>query len=631
MNDTADDNGAAAESLQRQPEAGPVEPPVMPPAEESREQRTSPVIPDWRSDLLKQIRVVLLAVLAITSMLIFVFESSLSFRIVSVLLGVSLVPAAYLSSGRFSYLVRVWTILSLSLAASLAALFFVGVAAGPALCVAFCLVFSALLLGRVVMVRLLLATMVVLFGFFVVQYLGWWAGPENVSYAAGGPMLWARASILSVLFWAGMAFSVWFVVSTIEKSLSGQDAALRERNQAVNRLRTEIRQRQDAEQAWREAQIIASQTQKLDALGRLAAGVAHDFNNALLVIQGWTALLRDDSSEAFRDKAIEAIDSATGQAKQLSDKLLIFGRQEVRSPSYLRASEVVADTAETLKALLPSNTAIRLDLDPEAAIYVDETQLRQLLYNLVLNSIDAMPDGGEIRLRTRCVAPADASQPDRVIVEVEDTGVGMDAETREQIFDPFFTTKGVGKGTGLGLSSVFGIVEQSDGAIDVWSQPGEGTRFSISFPRVTLAPDAAESSSSDEQGDGNDTDPVAFQGRRVLVVEDDPLVRQLIVFALSKGGFRTVEAADGEAALKALAEMDQPFDLLCTDAVFPGAPLAEVLEVFEDRCPQGGVLICSGYVPSELAIDGIESGRYGFLAKPFTAEQLLQKLTLVQP
>ncbi len=630
MNDTANDNGTAAKPPGRLIEQEHDDQRSPSSAQDRQAPPAAAVLPDWRTDLLKRIRVVLLAVLAVTSVLIFLFEESRGFRTLSVLLGISILPAGYFSSRLFSYPVRVWTILSLSLAASMAALFFVGVAAGPALCVAFCLVFSALLLGRKVMISLLLGTIAVLFAFFLAQYLGLWQGPENVSYAVGGPILWARASILSVLFWAGMAFSVFFVVSTIEKSLSGRDAALRERNQAVNRLRAEIRQRQDAEQAWRDAQVVASQTQKLDALGRLAAGVAHDFNNALLVIQGWTALLRNDSSEEFRDKAIEAIDSATGQAKQLSDKLLIFGCQEVRSPKYLRASEVVADTAETLKALLPVSTTISLDLDPEAAIYVDETQLRQLLYNLVLNSIDAMPDGGEIRLRTRCNGPVDDTQPGRVVVEVEDTGTGMDAETREQIFDPFFTTKGVGKGTGLGLSSVFGIVEQSDGTIDVWSQPGEGTRFSISFPRVTLAPDSVQSSPEPDRSDENDAGTLTVSGQHVLVVEDDPLVRQLVVFSLAKGGFRTVEAEDGEAALKALEEMDAPFDLLCTDAVFPGTPLADVLEVFESRCPQGRVLICSGYVPSELAIDGIESGRYGFLAKPFTAEKLLQKLALVQ-
>lgn len=267
-------------------------------------------------------------------------------------------------------------------------------------------------------------------------------------------------------------------------------------------------------------------------------------------------------------------------------------------------------------------------LDAEAVVYADETQVRQLLYNLVLNAKDAMPNGGHIDIHAVCVDADADNMPEAgsgdgwVILAIEDNGTGIDDEVVTRIFDPFFTTKDPGKGTGLGLSTVFGIVEQSGGIIDVSSEVGRGTRFTITLPRVTVAPpDRLDFEVGDSGKDG---------GCRILVLEDDPLVRELIVFALNRDGFEISEAKNGDTAVEVLENADLPFDILCTDAVFPGAPLSRVIETYEDRSPQGRVLVCSGYVPEDLAIDGIESGRYDYLAKPFSAEQLLEKVSRVR-
>ena len=349
-------------------------------------------------------------------------------------------------------------------------------------------------------------------------------------------------------------------------------------------------------------------------MGQLAAGVAHDFIYALLVIQGWNHFLTDTDITDTRKKATAAIRQATEQAGDLARQLLTFGRKGSRLPKYLLVDQVLSDTLATLARVIPSNISLEGEIQSGQMVFADPAQLQQLLYNLVLNARDAIPKGGKIQVRVRAQEQGSGTV---VVLEVEDNGTGMDETIQTKIFEPFFTTKDVGKGTGLGLSTVFGIVEQSDGTLEVRSEVGRGSTFIVKLPAVEPP----------ERGNVSVQKPPPGQahGRRILVLEDDPLARDLITYALSRAGYAVTEAVDGEDAIKAIEQSTQPFELMCCDAVFPGASLTAVIEVYKQRS-NGRVLICSGYVPEDLHAQGIDPSNYSFLPKPFTGSELSDRV-----
>ena len=207
------------------------------------------------------------------------------------------------------------------------------------------------------------------------------------------------------------------------------------------------------------------------------------------------------------------------------------------------------------------------------------------------------------------------------VLEVEDNGTGMSEETRQRIFEPFFTTKDVGKGTGLGLATVFGIAEQNKAHIRVWSEPGQGSRFTLLFPSIDVPlPTAAES------GEKLDFDG---RGLRVLVLEDEALARDLVALALERHNFDVLVAADGDEAIEILDRENDPIHLLNADAMFPGASLENVIRAYEASNPGGKILICSGYLPEDIALEGVESGLYEYLPKPFTSQQLVARISTI--
>lgn len=518
------------------------------------------------------------------------------------------------SSPRRPYRARAWSMISIVLVVSASGFFFVGLSPGPVLAVTFCLVMTALLLGRAVLTFVLVLTGTMGFALTGAIALGLWSGPPLVEVDMRDPVIWAREMMISVLCWGGISFSVLFVMNAIERTSERRKVALDEKDEALQRLESESRAR-------REAEAIAAQSQKLDALGQFAAGVAHDFNNALLVVKAWTEILGEANSSELQEEGLEAIDQATEQAGQLARQLLTFGRKEVRSPRYLRLDDLVSRTARTLRRVLPSTIDLNVDAQShDAAVYADETQLQQLLFNLVINARDAIDTNGEIHVRTRCVGDPDTADGlGWALLEVADDGEGMDEETRSHAFEPFFTTKEVGKSTGLGLSTVFGIVEQSQGRLEIESTPRIGTRVTVSLPRVELAVD-------DRVPEVGRLAPSHDNTARVLVLEDDPLAHDLIVFSLERGGFEVLDASDGTAAVRLLEEAGPSIDILCTDAVFPGSTLTQVIEAFKAASPHGRVVICSGYVREEIAIHGAEAGIYDFLAKPFTGRELVEKI-----
>jgi PAS domain S-box-containing protein len=378
-----------------------------------------------------------------------------------------------------------------------------------------------------------------------------------------------------------------------------------------------------------EAQL--RQAQKMEAVGRLAGGVAHDFNNLLTVITGRSQLLllklRPDHP-LRRD--VELIEETAHRAAALTSQLLAFSRKQVLQPRVLDVNEVVRGMETMLGRLIGEDIVLTTTLD-RAAGYVraDPAQLEQMIANLVVNARDAMPLGGRLALETRGVVLDERFARSHVGVRpgpyvrliVRDTGVGMDAVTKAHLFEPFFTTKGPGKGTGLGLATVYGIVTQSGGAIRVESEPGQGATFTIDLPRVeaAAAPGAARSSPG----------AVPHGSETVLLVEDEPGVRGLARDILRGHGYRVLEAANGEEALRIGQTHDGPIHLLLTDVVMPrmgGRELADRLTALRRETK---VLYVSGYTDDAILHQGISQTGVAFLEKPFTAGGLAHKVRQV--
>ena len=369
------------------------------------------------------------------------------------------------------------------------------------------------------------------------------------------------------------------------------------------------------------------QAQKMEAIGRLAGGVAHDFNNVLTAIFGYVDILREEmpaDSSAQRDLA--EVRKASERAASLTKQLLAFSRQQVLEPVVLDPNALVEDFEKMLHRLIGEDVELRLSLARDAGnVLADPGQLQQVLMNLVVNARDAMPTGGKLILET---ANAELSEqyaelhqpvvPGRyVMLAVSDTGTGMTPETRARIFEPFFTTKEKGKGTGLGLSTVYGIVKQSGGYVWVYSELGRGTTFKIYLPRVDAAPDTLLPAREPSTVAGTET---------ILLAEDDAVLRPLARGLLEKLGYTVLDAADAEEALEAARQYPEVIHLLLTDVVMPGASGRELARQLENPRPQIKVLYVSGYTDDAIVHHGMLEPGLNFLQKPFTPTALARKV-----
>jgi PAS domain S-box-containing protein len=369
------------------------------------------------------------------------------------------------------------------------------------------------------------------------------------------------------------------------------------------------------------------QSQRMEAVGRLAGGVAHDFNNLLTIISGYGELLAaqiDAGSPARRD--LDEIIHAGRRAASLTRQLLAFSRRQILQLKVLSLNTIVADLDKMLRRLIGEDVELRTVLDPALGLTkADPTQVEQVIMNLAVNARDAMPRGGSLVIETRN-ADLDENyarnhadvQPGRyVMLSVSDNGVGMSGETRNHIFEPFFTTKARDKGTGLGLSTVYGIVKQSGGSIFVYSEPGHGTTFKIYLPRA------------DEQSPARKPDsarPAARGTETILVVEDEGGVRMLIRAILEVNGYRVLEAARGREALDILAQNPSAVALMITDVVMPEMSGRELAERARTAAPDMKVLFISGYTDEAIVQHGVLRPGIPFLQKPFTHEALAQKI-----
>jgi hypothetical protein len=370
------------------------------------------------------------------------------------------------------------------------------------------------------------------------------------------------------------------------------------------------------------------QSQKIEAIGRLAGGVAHDFNNLLTVICGYAVMVLDDApaDAPFREELTE-IKNAGDRAAALTRQLLAFSRKQVLQPVVLDLNQVVQGMDAMLRRLIGEDIDLVTNLDPELGrTMFDPGQIEQIVMNLVVNARDAMPSGGKLTLETANAELDEeyvrthpgARSGLHVVIAVTDTGTGMGAATMARIFEPFFTTKEHGKGTGLGLSTVYGIVRQSGGNIWVYSEPERGTTFKVYLPR-TDAPAAAARLAFEARA----RPPVAAT---VLVVEDDPAVRALIADVLRRGGYTVLATGDVGEAIELSRTHGGPIHALLTDVVLPGMGGRELAERIVAIRPTTKPVYMSGYTDNAIVHHGVLDPGTAFIEKPITADVLLAKL-----
>jgi two-component system, cell cycle sensor histidine kinase and response regulator CckA len=370
------------------------------------------------------------------------------------------------------------------------------------------------------------------------------------------------------------------------------------------------------------------QSEKMEAIGRLAGGVAHDFNNILTVIMGYTHILSDGLPAASQlTDATSQIRSAAEHAAGITRQLLAFSRRQILAPQVIDLNEIMMSLDLMLRRLIGEDIAV-LTMPGRGlgAVNADPGQIEQVIMNLALNARDAMPNGGKLTLETENMDLGDAYarehpplQPGRyVMLAVSDTGTGMSPATQAHIFEPFFTTKEIGKGTGLGLSTVYGIVKRSGGYIWVYSEPGKGTTFKIYLPRVDQA---AEKLRTDRQ-------PASAEGgsETILLVEDDPQLRELTSSILEQCGYKVVLAANADEGLAMCRTIDRDLHLLVTDVIMPGMNGRQLAEQVQQISPKTRVLYVSGYTNNAIVHYGVLDPGLWFLPKPFSLSALVAKV-----
>jgi len=446
---------------------------------------------------------------------------------------------------------------------------------------------------------------------------------ERTAQAAAAHFLSEKSSNTRQFRWVAKDGRVVWVEST--------SAAIRDnegRPVGLRGVTIDIGERKRAEEALCKSEERLRQSQKLEAVGRLAGGVAHDFNNLLTVIDGYSALAAEQLKEADPLRLyIDEIRHAGERGASLARQLLAFSRKQVVQPKVVDLNSVVSEMEKMLRRLIGEDIKLRTILRPDVGyIKADPGQIEQVLMNLAVNARDAMPDGGRLTIETANVVLDQPSTTQHValapapstMLAVSDTGIGMDKETQAHIFEPFFTTKEPGRGTGLGLFTVYGIVNQSGGKIWVYSEPDRGTAFKIYFPQVEEGAQACEPiAESAKSLRGSET---------ILLAEDDELVRSLVREVLKSLGYQVLEAPNGGAALLICERHQRPIHLLLTDIVMPEIGGRELANRLLALHPEMRVLYVSGYTGDGAGHHGIPVSETMFLPKPFTPNTLARKL-----
>jgi signal transduction histidine kinase/ActR/RegA family two-component response regulator len=395
---------------------------------------------------------------------------------------------------------------------------------------------------------------------------------------------------------------------------------------ANHRLNRQVNRRERAEQALRDSEEQLRQAQKLEALGALAGGVAHDFNNILSIILGYAEIVQSElPMDSSHRVDVGKISDAAVRARTLVRQLLAFSRKQVLQPQVVDLNHVVAGVEPLLRPLIGEDVVLDVRLAPDLArITADPGQLEQVIINLAVNARDAMPGGGRLCIETENVVlePRAGEYPvaggAAVMLAVSDTGIGMDTATRRRIFEPFFTTKPVGKGTGLGLATVYGIVRQSEGNITVFSEPGAGSTFRCYFPHAMTPGGGAQLAVAT---------PAPSRGAEtILIAEDEAELRSLMRRSLERQGYRVLQAGDGAEALDVAAKHDGPIHLLVTDVVMPRLSGNELASRLVERRPGVRVLFISGYSDEAIEQHGVLTPDSVYLEKPVSPDALSRRV-----
>jgi PAS domain S-box-containing protein len=395
----------------------------------------------------------------------------------------------------------------------------------------------------------------------------------------------------------------------------------------------DVTARREAERALARSEEQLHQAQKLEAVGTFAGGISHDFNNLLTGMLGYCDLALDaldPESDAHRD--VGEVRALAMRGSDLARQILTVSRKQVVQPTTLDPNEIVRGLDRLLRRLVGAHIEFVVELaDDVGAMHADAGQLEQVLLNLASNARDAMPNGGMIRITTQAVPLALAGAYDLpaarpwVMLSVSDTGVGMSPEVRERIFEPFFTTKERGKGTGLGLALAHSMVEHAGGIVRVDSTPGEGTTFSLFFPRM----DAESMTQAVDDRRGFDL----YGSETILFAEDESSVRAVATAALERYGYRVLAAADGDSAVAVSRAFPGRIELLLTDVVMPGMNGRELAETMRVQRPGIQILFVSGYTDDEALLGDVRKDERAFLQKPFTTLELVRRIraSLDQP
>ncbi|WP_245479825.1 ATP-binding protein [Hansschlegelia zhihuaiae] len=420
-------------------------------------------------------------------------------------------------------------------------------------------------------------------------------------------------------------FEIRELIEEQRRAAQALDAQVKERTadleQALHRLRTEMAERARAEDHLRQAQ-------KMEAVGQLTGGIAHDFNNMLTGVMGSLDIIRRRIASGRLDDIDRFMEAATASAQRaanLTQRLLAFSRRQALDPKPLDVNVLIRSLGDLIKRSIGENVALALDLSDRLPLIVaDANQLENAIINLVINARDAMPDGGELTVSTRAAdgdpagRGAGAAARGLVAITITDTGVGMDETTLAQVFEPFFTTKPIGQGTGLGLSMVYGFATQSGGKAEIRSAPGRGTSVAIHLP----ASDAEKVETAPANGE---TPSFHGAGESVLVVEDEPAVRQLLREVLEELGYETVEASDGQSALPILSS-NRKLNLMISDVGLPGINGRQLAEEARRHRPDLPILLVTGYAEPAAGRTGFLGASMSLITKPFTLEIVAAKV-----
>jgi signal transduction histidine kinase/CheY-like chemotaxis protein len=444
------------------------------------------------------------------------------------------------------------------------------------------------------------------------------------------PAVWVRHILVLGVLGAVLAITVLYVVEQLAREIQVHrrlaDLEMQQRLALEHAERDRAHEREERERA----QQALDQARRLEALARMSGGIAHDFNNALTVIIGTADVARLSLSSAPEVAGyLDEIVQAAKRAGQLTTQLLTLGRAQIGARGPVDMTDFLGRLQGAIRRVLPDDVGLAVDAPSEpVTARADVAGLERAVYNLVLNARDAMPDGGgTITLschRETVTGRTPLADGTYAVLRVSDTGHGMDAQTLARIFDPFFTTKSETGGTGLGLATVHAFAKDAGGHVETESTVGTGTTFTLWLPEQSgAAPQPAPPADA-----AADVPPRESHRTRVLVVEDRADVRANIVRTLTTHGFEVDQAAEGTAALT-LIEQNPDYGVLCIDGVMPGLGTADVLTRATELAPAMAVLVCSGYIREDLLRRGVEAGRYAFLAKPFTAEQLVSSVDSV--